>query len=124
MNASVQNLYMVPEFRAAVLNVPMSVTNSQDSAAASAALPHYSSQMFYQFQRLLSYLRGSEKRSYNPRSFCASFPDLGNTENNVDVPTDVYQQHDATEFVLSLFNKLKDSLVGTPAANSHILGMC
>jgi ubiquitin C-terminal hydrolase len=118
MNSSIQNLYMVPEFRAAILNVSMSVTNSVGTSSQ-----HYSAGLFYQFQRLLSYLCGSEKRSYNPRQFCGSFPDLGNTENNVDVPTDVYQQHDATEFVLSLFNKLKDSLVGTTAADSNILGM-
>ena len=69
-----------------------------------------------------SYLSGSEKRSYNPRSFCNTFPDLGNTDNQVDVSTDVYVQHDATEFVLSLFNKLKDTVVGTIYADT-ILSM-
>jgi ubiquitin C-terminal hydrolase len=124
MNSSLQNLYMVPEFQRSILSVTQDITNPQNDGGGEGKRnqPHYSTSMFYQLQRLMSYLRGSEKRSYNPRSFCSTFPDLGNMENNVDVPTDVYQQHDATEFVLSLFNKLKDAVVGTPFAD-QILSM-
>ena len=100
MNSSLQNLYMVPEFRAAVLSIPLDITNPNGlysggrggGKGKNEEEGHYSNSVFYQLQRLMSYLSGSEKRSYNPKPFCSVFPDLGNSENNVDVATDVFTQ--------------------------------
>ena len=60
MNSSLQNLYMVPEFRQAILSVSSEVTQKINSGSV-----HYSNHMFYQLQRLMSVQKKSGKAGSN-----------------------------------------------------------
>jgi hypothetical protein len=58
----------------------------------------------YQFQKVLSFLRYSNKGSYNPREFCEAFRDYEGK------PIDVNVQSDADEFFNAFFEKLENLL--------------
>ena len=64
MNSSLQNLYMVPEFRQAILSVSSEVTQKINSGSV-----HYSNHMFYQLQRLMS-VQKKKRESRKQCSFC------------------------------------------------------
>ena len=58
MNSSLQNLYMVPEFRQAILSVSSEVTQKIKNSGS----VHYSNHMFYQLQRLMSVQKEAGKQ--------------------------------------------------------------
>ena len=60
MNATVQNFFMVPEFRRGVLEY----ADREDDKAES---------LMYQLQRMFAFLQETDKQCYTPKGFCHAF---------------------------------------------------
>ena len=97
MNSSMQQLFMIKEFRQGVLEwrVPEEEEDKKEN-------------IMYQLQRMFGYLQESEKMAYNPRPFCQAFKDWDNN------PVDVTVQQDASEFLTNLFTKVEGQIEGSP----------
>lgn len=107
MNATLQQLFMIPRFRYAVLAAPCpaeDVLESEDQAVSRYP------RVLYQLQRLFGYLSTSLKRDYNPTPWCSNFMMFG-------APVDVRIQQDAEEFLNALLDQLGTALQGTPMAS-------
>jgi len=101
MNSMLQQFYMVPSFRKALLqtddNLPPDSNNPQQS----------DDNVFHQVQRMFAYLSLSNREEYNPEAFCFSFKDY---EGN---PTNTSIQQDAQEFLSRFLDKIESSLKPT-----------
>ncbi|CAF3868679.1 unnamed protein product [Rotaria sp. Silwood2] len=84
---SLQHLYMIPELRTAILN-----TNKGDKHDL----------ILYELKRMFAYLLESERRSYNPKSFCKVYTMDGLQSLNTG------DQKDMTEFFTDLITKLEE----------------
>ncbi|CAF0871243.1 unnamed protein product [Adineta ricciae] len=84
---SIQHLYMIPELRTAILNA--SKTGKHDL-------------ILYELKRMFAYLLESERRSYNPKSFCKVYTMDGLQSLNTG------DQKDMTEFFTDLITKLEE----------------
>ncbi|RVE55279.1 hypothetical protein evm_000177 [Chilo suppressalis] len=87
MASCMQHLYMMPQARAAVLR------------ADPAASRH--SPTLHEMQRMFAYLMESERKAYNPRSFCKVY--------QMDhQPLNTGEQKDMAEFFIDLVSKLEE----------------
>ncbi|KAM3962482.1 LOW QUALITY PROTEIN: ubiquitinyl hydrolase 1 puf [Aphomia sociella] len=87
MASCMQHLYMMPQARAAVLRA---------DAAASRHAP-----TLHEMQRMFAYLMESERKAYNPRSFCKVY--------QMDhQPLNTGEQKDMAEFFIDLVSKLEE----------------
>jgi ubiquitin carboxyl-terminal hydrolase 34 len=84
---SIQHLYMIPELRVAILNANR--TGKHDM-------------ILYELKRMFAYLLESERRSYNPKSFCKVYTMDGLQSLNTG------DQKDMTEFFTDLITKLEE----------------
>ena len=84
---SIQHLYMIPELRAAILKANR--TGKHDL-------------ILYELKRMFAYLLESERRSYNPKSFCKVYTMDGLQSLNTG------DQKDMTEFFTDLITKLEE----------------
>ncbi|CAF3593955.1 unnamed protein product [Rotaria socialis] len=84
---SLQHLYMIPELRTAILN-----TDTADKHDL----------ILYELKRMFAYLLESERRSYNPKSFCKVYTMDGLQSLNTG------DQKDMTEFFTDLITKLEE----------------
>ncbi|CAF1418467.1 unnamed protein product, partial [Adineta steineri] len=84
---SIQHLYMIPELRTAILNATK--TGKHDF-------------ILYELKRMFAYLLESERRSYNPKSFCKVYTMDGLLSLNTG------DQKDMTEFFTDLITKLEE----------------
>ena len=100
MNASNQQLFMIPALRKGVLEHALSAT----SAAAGE------DSVTLQFQRMLANLQETQRRAFNPRSLCMALKDWDGN------PTDVMEQRDASEYLTQVFDKLETEMAGSPQA--------
>uniref|UniRef100_A0A1I8NBN6 ubiquitinyl hydrolase 1 n=1 Tax=Musca domestica TaxID=7370 RepID=A0A1I8NBN6_MUSDO len=88
MASCIQHLYMMPQARAAVLRVPPG--KAQKHAPTLREL-----------QRMFAYLLESERKAYNPRSFCRVY--------QMDhQPLNTGEQKDMAEFFIDLVSKLEE----------------
>ncbi|XP_055847912.1 ubiquitin carboxyl-terminal hydrolase puf isoform X2 [Episyrphus balteatus] len=88
MASCIQHLYMMPQAREAVLVVP-----------PQAAQKHGAT--LHELQRMFAYLLESERKSYNPRSFCRVY--------QMDhQPLNTGEQKDMAEFFIDLVSKLEE----------------
>lgn len=88
MASCIQHLYMMPQAREAVLSIP-----------PQAAKKHATT--LYELQRMFAYLLESERKSYNPRSFCRVY--------QMDhQPLNTGEQKDMAEFFIDLVSKLEE----------------
>lgn len=88
MASCIQHLYMMPQAREAVLMVP-----------PQAAQKHGAT--LHELQRMFAYLLESERKSYNPRSFCRVY--------QMDhQPLNTGEQKDMAEFFIDLVSKLEE----------------
>ncbi len=111
MNATLQQLFMIPGFRDGVLAASDGCLDSSSHEGSSGCDKVESP--LWQLQNLFSHLLALEKSYYNPIGFC-------NALVNIDgEPMDVFEQQDADEFVLSLFQQIEDRVMGTPS--EHII---
>ena len=92
MNSLLQQFFMIPEFRDAILAVPPKKNLNLDD----------SENLLYQFQLILAALKNSHKQYYDPRGFCYSNKDYEGK------PVNVLEQMDVDEF----FNNFLDKLEG------------
>ena len=101
MNSIMQQLYMVPTFRFAIMGADdKDVTlfgsyNSQDD------------NLLHQLQVMYTYLTLSEKKHFNPKYFCHSFKDFSGNPTNPKVQQD--SQEFYNNFCEQIENKLKDT---------------
>eukprot|EP01130_Rhizamoeba_saxonica_P002958 TRINITY_DN1299_c0_g2_i1.p1 TRINITY_DN1299_c0_g2~~TRINITY_DN1299_c0_g2_i1.p1 ORF type:complete len:2014 (+),score=509.93 TRINITY_DN1299_c0_g2_i1:1-6042(+) len=91
MNSTIQQLYLIPEFRQALLTVKDNSEDLEDS-------------MLFQLQTLFAHLQESEKRYYDPISFCKTYKDFDGQ------PVNLMEQQDANEFFNVVFDKLEGIL--------------
>ena len=100
MNSILQQFYMIPTFRYAIL---------QNSDNLKENIVHgIDDNNYHQLQKLFSYLTLSQRADYSPLSFCFSFKDF---EGN---PTDITTQKDSNEFLSLFIEKLEEELKPTP----------
>lgn len=88
MASCIQHLYMMPQAREAILSLP-----------PQAARKHATT--LYELQRMFAYLLESERKSYNPKSFCRVY--------QMDhQPLNTGEQKDMAEFFIDLVSKLEE----------------
>jgi len=108
LNSLVQQLFLIPEFRAAILALqiePPAPASATDAASdLSAADEPGGGDVLYYLQAMFGYLHESEKRWYDTRDFCGAFRDCENLPLNPSV------QMDVDEFLNMLFEKLEAGL--------------
>ncbi|KAI0988821.1 hypothetical protein GJ496_007006 [Pomphorhynchus laevis] len=85
-----QQLFMIPEFRSAILT-----TNAADVCSK-----HFS--LFVELQYMFAYLQFSRQRAFSPHSFCKSYI----VENQQ--PLNVCEQRDMTEFYTDMLSKVEE----------------
>ena len=93
MNSILQQVYMVPTFRYAIMgykNTPLQDQNEDDP--------------LNQLQIMYSYLTLSEKEDYNPKNFCQVFKDFDGNPINTMV------QQDSQEFFNNFFDQMENYL--------------
>ena len=91
MNSLLQQFFMIPEFREAIISIPQKSIGVDDSE-----------NLLYQFQLILAALKNSHKQYYDPRGFCHANKDYEGK------PVNVLEQMDVDEF----FNNFLDKLEG------------
>ena len=104
MNSILQQMYMVPTFRYAI----MSADDGEPAKPESDY--HYSvddDNLLHQLQNMYTYLTYSDRMDYNPRDFCFSYKDLDGK------PTNVRSQQDSQEFYNNFCDKIENSLKKT-----------
>lgn len=87
----IQQLFMIPEFRQAILS-----TRPEDVASSKH------SELFAQLQVMFVHLEHSEQRAFSPASFCKSYI----VENQQ--PVNVCEQRDMTEFFTDILSKVEE----------------
>lgn len=88
MASCIQHIYMMPQARKAILSVP-----------PEAPLKHKTT--LHELQRMFAYLMESERKSYNPRSFCRVY--------QMDhQPLNTGEQKDMAEFFIDVVSKLEE----------------
>ena len=99
MNSIMQQLYMVPTFRYAILqsddHKPIETSSSFDD------------NLLHQLQRMYTFLLLSEKEYYNPKLFCLAYRDIDGN------PTNVVVQQDSQEFLNAFCDKIEAHLKET-----------
>ena len=105
MNSILQQMYMVPTFRYAILS-------ADDNKIHNSQLSVFNNNMFddnllHQIQRMYTFLTYSEKQAYNPKDFCSSFKDFDGT------PINPLLQQDSQEFFNNFCDKIENSLKNT-----------
>ncbi|XP_014226620.1 ubiquitin carboxyl-terminal hydrolase 34 isoform X1 [Trichogramma pretiosum] len=88
MASCMQHLYMMPEARAAILRADVTRANKHQLTLR-------------ELQRMFAYLFESERKAYNPRSFCRVY-----TMNHE--PLNTGEQKDMAEFFIDLVSKLEE----------------
>lgn len=94
MNSLLQQFFMIPKFREAILEVESQHENLEEN-------------LLYQFQLILCALKNSHKQFYDPRGFCFANKDFEGK------PINVLEQMDVDEF----FNNFLDKLEGQIKVN-------
>jgi len=94
MNSSLQQFFMIPEFRKCLLAFECGDEDPDES-------------MMFQLQLMFANLQDSEKAYYNPKGFCYAF------KNWEGEPTDVFIQQDASEFLTMFFQHVEGHIMGS-----------
>ncbi|KAF9428041.1 hypothetical protein BGZ94_003521 [Podila epigama] len=97
VNSLIQQFFMNKAFRRGIMDAPI----GEDE-------PDKHDTLLYQLQLLFGTLQGSMKRSYNAHGFCYAYKDWDGNPMNVAV------QMDVDEFFSILFDRLENSVKGTP----------
>jgi ubiquitin C-terminal hydrolase len=110
LNSLVQQLFMVPEFRAALLalDIPPPVPSQSTDGSDSPDREACGTDVLFHLQLIFGHLQESEKRCCDTRNFCAAFRDFDNLPINHAV------QMDVDEFLNMLFDQLETGLLATP----------
>jgi len=104
MNSIMQQTYMVPTFRYAIMHADDGETPKPTQTYRFSI---DDDNLLHQLQIMYTYLTFSEKMDYNPRSFCYSFKDFDGH------PINVGSQQDSQEFYNNFCDKIENSLKKT-----------
>ena len=110
LNSTMQQMYMVPTFRRAIM------WSDDGKAPVESSNYRYSCEddnLLHQLQEMYTYLTYSEKMDYNPRGFCYSFKDFDGH------PINIAAQQDSQEFLNNFCDKIENSL--KPTKFKHIV---
>lgn len=120
MNSMLQQFYMVPQFRYAILEAedgkpPTNLAYLQGDPAVDRTKKgaDVDENVLHQLQTLFGYLELSEKQAVNPSHFCFALKDFEGQPVNISL------QQDAQEFLNMAFDRLENSLKGT--RQQHLL---
>jgi ubiquitin C-terminal hydrolase len=103
MNSLLQQFFMMPALRRALLSAPVPTADLADSSRRADSL-------LWQLQQLFARMLLSPQRAVNPRAFCHAYKDLDGR------PIDVRVQQDSYEFFTFFCDRLEAALAGTPQA--------
>ena len=110
INALAQQLYMIPEFRRGILELPM-ITQSEDDPSMPQPPEKGSTEPNRAFlahlQQMFGYLHESQKKFYDTRELCGSWRDYEHLPINPSI------QMDVDEFYNMLFEQLESALRDT-----------
>ena len=111
MNSMLQQFYMTPTFRYAV----MMADDKKEPNLVPKDNGKYmvDDNVLHQLQKMFGFLELSDRQDYNPHEFCFSFKDFQGNPVNTAI------QQDAQEFLNMIFDKLETGLKQTPFR--HIL---
>jgi ubiquitin C-terminal hydrolase len=101
MNATLQQFFMTPAFRAAVLSHQETGTSDSEK----------NDSIMFQLQRQFAYLQESEKAFFTPVALCSAIKDYEGR------PTNYFEQKDVPEFLTKLFTDMESQLQGTRLSN-------
>lgn len=114
MNSMLQQFYMIPQFRYAILEAddqkpPTNLPFLRGDTDVDKSKKGYDidENVLHQLQHLFGYLELSDRQAVNPSSFCHSFKDFEGNSINTSV------QQDAQEFLNLAFDRIDLSLKGT-----------
>jgi hypothetical protein len=103
MISCLQQFYMVPSFRQAILK--LNFNNSTSSTAS--GFKDDSDSFLFQLYKMFAYLQESVLYAYDLSDFCNAFKDF---EGN---PINIALQQDASEFITNFFQQLENDTIGT-----------
>ena len=104
MNSIMQQMYMVPTFRYAIMSADDGETPKPNSRYQYTI---DDDNLLHQLQNMYTYLTFSDKMDYNPREFCFSYKDFDGN------PINVRAQQDSQEFYNNFCDKIENSLKKT-----------
>ena len=104
MNSIMQQIYMVPTFRYAVMHAD---DGESPKPSSNYRYSVDDDNLLHQLQEMYTYLTFSEKMDYNPKNFCYSFKDFDGN------PINVGAQQDSQEFYNNFCDKIENSLKKT-----------
>ena len=104
MNSIMQQIYMVPTFRYAIMHADDGET---PKPTQTYRFTIDDDNLLHQLQIMYTYLTFSEKMDYNPRNFCHSFKDFDGK------PINIASQQDSQEFYNNFCDKIENSLKKT-----------
>lgn len=107
MNAMLQQFYMTPTFRYALLMA----NDHEPENVVTVDNRRIDDNVFHQLQRMFAFLDRSERKDYHPAGFCHSFKDYAGQPVNIAI------QQDTKEFLDIFFDKLDNTLKPTPFRN-------
>ncbi|EGR27434.1 hypothetical protein IMG5_196170 [Ichthyophthirius multifiliis] len=108
MNAMIQQFFMTPTFRNAILMADDNKELNFEEVEYNKKQMVTDDNVLHQFQQMFAYLLMSDRVEYNPIEFCFSFKDY------MGEPVNTIVQQDAQEFLNMIFDKLENSLKNTP----------
>ena len=109
MNAMLQQFFMTPTFRYAIL----AADDKKEQNLVKKDKLTIDDNVLHQLQKMFGFLELSDRQDYNPQEFCFAFKDHAGQPVNVSV------QQDTQEFLNMIFDKLEHGLKHTPF--QHIL---
>ena len=104
MNSIMQQIYMVPTFRYAIM---ASDDQETKNPTESGRISIEDDNLLHQLQIMYTYLTFSQKEDYNPKYFCYSFKDFDGN------PTNPMIQQDSQEFYNNFCDKIENCLKKT-----------
>ena len=104
MNSIMQQMYMVPTFRYAIMG---SDDQETPKPSESGRITIDDDNILHQLQTMYTFLTYSEKEDYNPKYFCYSFKDFDGN------PTNPMIQQDSQEFYNNFCDKIENCLKKT-----------
>ena len=101
MNSILQQMYMVPTFRYAIMSAD---DHKNPDSQMSNFFDSVDDNLLHQLQIMYTYLTFSNKSDYSPKDFCYSYKDFDGK------PTNVRAQQDSQEFYNNFCDKIENSL--------------
>ena len=106
LNSLMQQLFMIPEFRRGILELPVP-DPPPPTPPPSMSGPVAHASLLYQLQLMFGHLNESEKKWYDTRELCAAYRDIESKPINASI------QMDVDEFFNLLFDQLEAALKGS-----------